>query len=153
MAAIERCALISRATGLIRERAPDIARALTLEQGKPLAESLREGHLAADIIDFLAEESRRLASRGIPPRQRLDSQSVVHRVPVGPVAAFTPGIFQPICRHARSAVRSRRDAGGHQAGGRDARSCLELARAFVDAGLPPGVLNVVCGDPAEIFRR
>src|SRR5450432_1157424 len=56
----DRCTIILAATALIRERAKSISQVLTLEQGKPLAESLREVTLAADIIDFLAEESRRL---------------------------------------------------------------------------------------------
>src|SRR5579859_1645157 len=90
---LERCAVIARATALIRARAADIARVLTLEQGKPLSESLREVNLAADIIDFLAEESRRLASRGIPPRAAAILSQTVERVPVGPVAAFTPWNF------------------------------------------------------------
>jgi succinate-semialdehyde dehydrogenase / glutarate-semialdehyde dehydrogenase len=151
LTAIERCAVISRATGLIRERAPDIAHMLTLEQGKPLTESLREVLLAADIIDFLAEESRRLSSRGVPPRSASILSQVVHRVPVGPVAAFTPWNFP--------ANLPARKLGGALAAGcsvvikpaeETPASCLALARAFVDAGLPPGVLNVVCGNPAEI---
>lgn len=56
--------LIARATALVRERAPAIARVLTLDHGKSLVEALREVQLAADIIDFLAEEAKRLASRG-----------------------------------------------------------------------------------------
>ena len=151
LTALDRCAVISRATALIRERAPDIARALTLEQGKPLAESLREVTLAADIIDFLAEESRRLASRGIPPRSAAILSQTVQRVPVGPVAAFTPWNFP--------ANLPARKLGGALAAGctvvikpaeETPATCLELARAFVDAGLPRGVLNVVCGNPAEI---
>ncbi len=151
LTAMDRCAVIARATALIRERAPGIARVLTLEQGKPLAESLREVTLAADIIDFLAEESRRLASRGVPPRSAAILSQTVQRVPVGPVAAFTPWNFP--------ANLPARKIGGALAAGctvvikpaeETPATCLELARAFVDAGLPRGVLNVVCGDPAEI---
>ena len=89
----DRCAIILAATALIRERAKSISQVLTLEQGKPLAESLREVTSAADIIDFLAEESRRLASRGVPPRTAAILSQTVLRVPVGPVAAFTPWNF------------------------------------------------------------
>ena len=151
LTALDRCAFIARATSLIRQRAPDIARVLTLEQGKPLAESLREVTLAADIIDFLAEESRRLASRGVPPRTKAILSQTVHRVPVGPVAAFTPWNFP--------ANLPARKLGGALAAGctlvikpaeETPATCLEIARAFVDAGLPPGVLNVICGDPAAI---
>ena len=62
---LERFRIITRATALMRERASQIATVLTLEQGKPMAEALREVALAAEIIDFLAEEGKRLASRGV----------------------------------------------------------------------------------------
>jgi succinate-semialdehyde dehydrogenase/glutarate-semialdehyde dehydrogenase len=148
---LDRCAVIGRATGLVRDRARVIAEALTLEQGKPLAEALREVTLAADIIDFLAEESRRLASRGVPARTANILSQTVLRVPVGPVAAFTPWNFP--------ANLPARKIGGALAAGctvvikpaeETPATCLAIARAFVDAGLPSGVLNVVCGDPAEI---
>jgi len=151
LTALDRCAFITRATALIRERSAAIARVLTLEQGKPLAEARREVVLAADIIDFLAEESRRLASRGVPPRSTSILSQTVHRVPVGPVAAFTPWNFP--------ANLPARKIGGALAAGctlvikpaeETPATCLELARAFTDAGLPRGVLNVIFGNPAEI---
>jgi succinate-semialdehyde dehydrogenase / glutarate-semialdehyde dehydrogenase len=140
-----------RAAALLRERAPAISRVLTLEQGKPLAESSREVVLSADIIDFLAEESRRLASRGVPARTPNVTSQTVMRVPVGPVAAFTPWNF-PMNLPARK-------LGGALAAGcsviikpdeETPASCMELVRCFVDAGLPAGVLNMVLGRPAEI---
>jgi succinate-semialdehyde dehydrogenase/glutarate-semialdehyde dehydrogenase len=148
---IERFRIISRATQLIRERAPDIARVLTLEQGKPLAEALREVTLSADIIDFLAEEGKRLASRGVPPRLPNVLSQTVERVPVGPVAAFTPWNFP--------ANLPSRKLGGALAAGCSViikpdeqvpGTCMELVRAFHDSGLPAGVLNMVLGNPAEI---
>ena len=148
---LERFHIITRATRLIRERAASIAAVLTLEQGKPLAEATREVTLAADIIDFLAEESKRLASRGVPPRLPTILSQTVQRVPVGPVAAFTPWNFP--------ANLPARKLGGALAAGcsviikpaeETPATCLELARAFVDAGLPAGVLNVVAGNPAAI---
>ncbi len=148
---LERFRIITRATQLMRERAPRIARILTLEQGKPLAEALREVTLSADIIDFLAEEGKRLASRGVPARLPNVLSQTVMRVPVGPVAAFTPWNF-PVN------LPSRKLGGALSAGcsviikpdEQVAASCLEIARAFMDAGLPAGVLNVVAGDPAQI---
>jgi succinate-semialdehyde dehydrogenase/glutarate-semialdehyde dehydrogenase len=147
----DRCAILDRATALIRERAPAIAGILTREQGKPLPEAVREVTLAADIVDFLTEESRRLASRGVPARSAAILSQTVRRVPVGPVAAFTPWNFP--------ANLPARKMGGALAAGctvvikpaeETPGTCLALARAFTDAGLPPGVLNVVCGDPALI---
>lgn len=149
--AIERTAIIGRATALIRERATRIATILTREQGKPLAESRREVLLSADIIDFLAEESRRLATRGVPSRTAAILSQSVQRVPVGPVAAFTPWNFP--------ANLPARKLGGALAAGctvvlkpaeETPGTCLTIAEAFVDAGLPAGVLNVICGEPAAI---
>ena len=150
---LERFRIITKATALLRERAPAIARILTLEQGKPLAEALREVLLSADIIDFLAEEAKRLAARGMPPRLPNVLAQTVQRVPVGPVAAFTPWNFP--------ANLPARKLGGALAAGcsvvikpseETPATCLELARAFVDAGLPAGVLNVVTGDAAAISQ-
>ena len=93
LSAFERFQIMVRATRLMRERAPRIARAITLEQGKPLAEALREVQLSADIIDFLAEEGKRLYGRTVPPRQANVLSQTVMRQPVGPVAAFTPWNF------------------------------------------------------------
>lgn len=148
---IERFRIITKATALIRERAPTIARIMTLEQGKPLAEARREVTLSADIIDFLAEEAKRLGSRGVPARLSNVLSQTVMRVPVGPVAAFTPWNFP--------ANLPSRKIGGALAAGCSViikpdeqvpATCMELVRAFVDAGLPPGVLNMVLGNPAEI---
>lgn len=148
---IERFRIIARATGLIRERAQAIASILVQEQGKPLPEARREVTLSADIIDFLAEEAKRLASRGVPPRLDNVLSQTVMRVPVGPVAAFTPWNFP--------ANLPSRKIGGALAAGCSVvikpdeqvpATCMELVRAFHDAGLPAGVLNMVLGDPAQI---
>jgi succinate-semialdehyde dehydrogenase/glutarate-semialdehyde dehydrogenase len=151
---IERAAIIQRATALLRERAPEIARIMTLEQGKPLAESTREVQLSADIIDFLAEEGKRAYGRLVPPRSRSILAQAVLKVPVGPVAAFTPWNF-PVNLPSRK-------IGGALAAGctmvlkaaeETPGSAVEIVRAFADAGLPAGVLNLVFGVPAEVSER
>src|SRR5574340_968583 len=148
---IERQRVIARATQLLRERAKDIAMALTLEQGKPYAEALREVVLGADIIDFLAEEGKRLYGRTVAPRSAGVLAQVVMRQPVGPVAAFTPWNFP--------ANLPSRKLGGALAAGcsviikpaeQTPATCMEMVRAFHDAGLPRGVLNMVCGPPADV---
>ena len=148
---LERQRIIARATQLMRERQAHIAQILTLEQGKPLAESRREVLLAADIIDFLAEEARRLPIRGVPPRLGNILSQTVTRVPVGPVAAFTPWNFP--------ANLPARKLGGALAAGcsvivkpaeETPMTCVELVRAFAEAGLPPGVLQLLAGRPAQI---
>ncbi|KJJ95757.1 aldehyde dehydrogenase [Burkholderiaceae bacterium 26] len=151
MVPLDRFKVITKATSLMRARVNEIARILTLEQGKPLAEAQREVLLSADIIDFLAEEAKRLPLRNVPPRVANIIAQTVQRVPVGPVAAFTPWNF-PCNLPARK-------LGGALAAGcsvvikpaeETPATCLEIARAFADAGLPAGVLNVVFGDPAQI---
>ncbi|MCA9906510.1 MAG: aldehyde dehydrogenase family protein, partial [Anaerolineae bacterium] len=115
-------------------------------QGKPLTEAEREVRLSAEIIDFLAEEAKRLAARGVPPRTPGVASQTVMRVPVGPVAAYSPWNF-PCNLPARK-------LGGALAAGcsvvlkpdeRTPSAAVELVRCFVDAGLPDGVINVVTG--------
>ncbi len=153
MLPIERYRIMTAATRLLRQRADHIAEILTTEQGKPLAESKREVLLAADIIDFLAEEAKRLPIRGVPARTPGIISQTVHRVPVGLVAAFTPWNFP--------ANLPARKIGGALAAGcsvilkpaeETPGTALEIARAFADSDLPPGVLNLVAGRPAEISR-
>jgi succinate-semialdehyde dehydrogenase/glutarate-semialdehyde dehydrogenase len=142
---------IASATRLLRERADAIARIMTLEQGKPLAESRREVLLSADIIDFLAEEGKRAYGRLVPPRSDAIFAQAVTRVPVGPAALFTPWNF-PMNLPARKVGAAL--AAGCSAILKPAEdtpgSAIELLRAFHDAGLPAGVLNLVCGDPAQV---
>lgn len=143
--------LITLATRLLRERADAIARVMTLEQGKPLAESRREVLLSADIIDFLAEEGKRAYGRLVPPRTDAILAQAVTRVPIGPAALFTPWNF-PMNLPARKVGAAL--AAGCSAILKPAEetpgSAIELVRAFHDAGLPPGVLNLVCGDPSQV---
>jgi succinate-semialdehyde dehydrogenase/glutarate-semialdehyde dehydrogenase len=148
---IERFRIITRATALLRERAVGVARHLTLEQGKPSSEALREVMLSADIVDFLAEEGKRLASRGVPPRLPNILSQTVARVPVGPVAAFTPWNFP--------ANLPARKVGAALAAGCSViikpddqvpATCMALVQAFHDAGLPAGVLNLLLGPPEPI---
>jgi len=142
---------ITRATRLLRERADAIARIMTLEQGKPLAESRREVLLSAEIIDFLAEEGKRAYGRLVPPRTDAVLAQAVSRVPVGPAALFTPWNF-PLNLPARKVGAAL--AAGCSAILKPAEetpgSAMEMVRAFHDAGLPAGVLNLVCGDPAQV---
>ncbi|RYY64540.1 MAG: aldehyde dehydrogenase family protein, partial [Comamonadaceae bacterium] len=92
MSVYERVAIMRRAAGLLRERADDIARLLTQEQGKPLAEARGEAMAGADIIEWFADEGRRVYGRIVPGRN-VAAQQLVIKEPVGPVAAFTPWNF------------------------------------------------------------
>ncbi len=148
--AFNRYGVLRRAAELLRERAAEIGRVTTIEQGKPVAEATMEVFGAADILDWFAEEGRRVYGRIVPSR-RPGVRQLVLRQPVGPTAAFTPWNF-PITIPARK-------IGGALAAGctmvikpaeETPATGLALARALVDAGLPPGVLSVVFGDPATV---
>ena len=90
--AYERANVLRKAAALVRERADAIARIMTQEQGKVLAESRAEVLTTADIIEWFAEEGRRAYGRIVPGRGKGVRQLVVQE-PVGVVAAFTPWNF------------------------------------------------------------
>lgn len=151
--AAERGKIIKRAADLIRERTEKIALAMTLEQGKPLAESRGEVAYAADVIEWYAEEGRRAYGRIVPSRVQ-GVRLMVEQEPVGVAVAFTPWNFP--------ALTPARKMGGALAAGcslilkpaeETPATALELARAFIDAGLPKGVLNVVFGTPSAVSEH
>src|SRR5690554_3398494 len=148
--AFERSKIMRKAAELLRERADEIARIMTLEQGKPLAEAKMETLAAADVIDWFAEEARRTYGQIIPARAPGVTQMAV-KEPVGPVAAFTPWNF-PINQIVRklSAALAAGCSIIVKAPEETPASPAELIRAFADAGVPAGVVNLVYGIPAEI---
>jgi succinate-semialdehyde dehydrogenase/glutarate-semialdehyde dehydrogenase len=147
----ERGRILRKAADLMRERADEIARQMTMEQGKPLAESKMEAGAGADILEWYAEEGRRAYGRVIAPSVPTVLRAMMVKEPVGPVAAFTPWNF-PV-------VTPVRKIGGALAAGctliikpseETPAGTIAIAQALQDAGLPKGVLNVVFGVPAEI---
>ena len=148
--AIERAKTMRAAAALVRERADTIAAWMTHEQGKPLAEARTETLAAADIIEWFADESRRIYGRIVPPRN-LANQQMVLKEPVGPVAAFTPWNF-PINQVVRkvSAALATGCSIIVKAPEETPASPAALLQAFVDAGVPAGVVGLVYGNPAEI---
>ncbi|MDR6216388.1 NAD-dependent succinate-semialdehyde dehydrogenase [Paracidovorax wautersii] len=149
--AIERAKAMRRAAALMRERADSIARILTQEQGKPLAEAKVEAMAAADMIEWFADEGLRIYGRIVPSRGNLNVRQLVLKDPVGPVAAFTPWNF-PINQVVRK-LGAALGAGCSilvKAPEETPASPAELIRAFADAGVPPGTVGLVYGDPAEI---
>ena len=148
--AYDRYKTMQKAAQLLRERADSIARIMTQEQGKPLAEARMEVLSGADVIDWLAEEGRRSYGRLVPSRGSDIEQKVI-KEPVGPVAAFTPWNF-PINQVVRK-LSSALAAGCSiiiKAPEETPASPAELIRAFADAGVPAGVIGLVYGDPAEV---
>jgi len=147
----ERSKIMRRAAALMRERAGDIAPLLTQEQGKPLVEAKGEAMAAADIIEWFADEGLRVYGRIVPSRANNSIRQMVLKDPVGPVAAFTPWNF-PINQVVRK-VGAGLAAGCSmlvKAAEETPAAPAALVKAFADAGLPPGVLGLVYGSPAEI---
>ena len=143
--------LMYRAAALVRERAPVIAQVLTQEQGKPLAEARGETLAAADIIEWCADEGMRMYGRIVPARTSLSIRQMVLKDPVGPTAAFTPWNF-PINQVVRK-LAAALAAGCSmivKAAEETPAAPAALIQAFVDADLPPGVVGLVYGTPAEI---
>jgi succinate-semialdehyde dehydrogenase/glutarate-semialdehyde dehydrogenase len=130
--------------------ADDLARLLTAEQGKPLAEARGEIAYAASFIEWFAEEARRVYGETIPAPVA-NRRITVQRQPVGVVAAITPWNFP-------AAMLTRKLAPALAVGCTVVLkpseltpfSALALAVLGEEAGLPPGTLSVVTGDPAPI---
>ena len=146
----ERAATMRKAAALLRERAADIGRLLTLEQGKPFAEAKGEVLAGADIIEWFADEGRRVYGRIVPSRN-LAAQQLVLKEPIGPVAAFTPWNF-PVNQIVRKLGAALASGCSFlvKAPEETPASPAALLQTFVDAGVPPGTVGLVYGDPAEI---
>jgi succinate-semialdehyde dehydrogenase/glutarate-semialdehyde dehydrogenase len=149
----DRSKVLRRAADLIRERLESIARVMSAESGKPLAESRAEIGGAADQFDWYADETRRLYGYTIEGRTQ-DVRMQVRWEPVGVVAAFTAWNF-PAVLPARK-IAAALGAGcsiilkpAEEAPG----SCMALAQACHDAGLVAGALNIVTGEPAVISEH
>ena len=148
--AFERSKLLRKAADHLRSRADAIARLMTMEQGKPLAEARAEILGGADTIDWFAEEARRTYGQVIPARGEGIYQLTM-KEPVGPVAAFTPWNF-PINQIVRKLAASL--AAGCsiivKAPEETPASPAELIRCFLDAGVPGDVIGLIYGVPSEI---
>ena len=147
---LERSAILRKAAELMRQRVDVIATAMTVEQGKPLAEAKIEVLSSADFLDWFAEEGRRTYGRIIPARAQ-GVTNLVTKEPVGPILALTPWNF-PISQAVRK-VGAALCAGCSviiKPPEETPVSASELIRALIDAGLPAGVVNLVYGVPSEI---
>ena len=141
----QRCELMHQAAALFRQRIDDIAPLMTQEHGKPLQDSYKELHFSADVIDYYAEEARRQFGSHFEGDAG-PTHSFLFKQPVGVVAAITPWNF-PV------------DLLSWKVGPALAVGCtlvvkppseapvaaIEFLRCFEDAGLPPGVINIVTG--------
>ncbi len=146
--AYERSALLRRWHGLILAEEQGLARTIALEMGKPVTEALGEVRYAASFIEWYAEEAKRVYGETVPS-QFAHKRLFATKHPVGPVYAVTPWNFP-------SAMPARK-AGPALAAGctiilkpaeQSPLTALRLAQLWLDAGGPPGVLQVLpCLDP------
>ncbi|MGW0579663.1 NAD-dependent succinate-semialdehyde dehydrogenase [Streptomyces sp. NPDC002920] len=147
-----RTAILHTAADLLTERADEVGRIMTLEQGKPLAEAAGEARRVADTLRWHADDARRAYGRIIPSAP--GTLLTVRREPIGPVAAFVPWNF-PAGGPMRK-ISSALAAGCSiviKASEETPATAAALVECFVEAGLPAGVLNLVFGEPAEVSDR
>jgi succinate-semialdehyde dehydrogenase/glutarate-semialdehyde dehydrogenase len=146
----DRAKILKKTGDLMRERADAIARTLTMEQGKPLAEAKAEILHSADTFEWFAEEGKRAYGQIIPNSQS-GKRHLTIKHPVGVVAAISPWNF-PITLQARKIAPAL--AAGCTIVSRPASQtplCLvQVFECLVDAGLPPGVANLVIGPAQEM---
>lgn len=144
-----RAEIILKAATLMRERIEEIAHSITLEHGKPIAQARAEVIRGCEFFEWDAAEGLRLYGRVIPSAPGI--RYIVLQQPIGVVAGFSPWNF-PMSQPSRK-------IGGALAAGcsiimkaaeETPAGAIHIARAFHDAGLPPGVLNLVFGVPSEI---
>jgi succinate-semialdehyde dehydrogenase / glutarate-semialdehyde dehydrogenase len=146
----ERGKLLRKLSDLMLANADDLARLMTAEQGKPLAEARGEVNYAASFYEWFSEEGRRLYGDIIPSGQK-DKRLLVLRQPIGVVGAITPWNFP--------AAMITRKAGAALAAGctfivkpaeSTPLSALAQAELAHRAGFPPGVFNVITGKARAI---
>ncbi|MBN8831752.1 MAG: NAD-dependent succinate-semialdehyde dehydrogenase [Sphingomonadales bacterium] len=146
----ERSAILERWHALLLENLDDLARIMTAEQGKPLAEAAGEIRYAASFVKWFAEEGRRIRGHDVPA-PTADRRILVRKEPIGVCAAITPWNFL-------AAMITRKVAPALAAGCTmivkpselTPFTALAIAALGLEAGLPAGVLNVVTGLPQEI---
>lgn len=148
--AAERAALLMKWHGLIDRHKEEIARVMTLEQGKPLQEALGEIMYANSFVAWFAEEGKRVYGQSVPASAP-DKRILVMHQPVGVIAAITPWNFP-------AAMMTRKVAPALAAGCTAVvkpseltpLTAYRLAELAHEAGIPPGVLNVITGNDKEI---
>ena len=146
----ERSKIIRKISELIRKKNSVLSKWLTQEVGKPLKESLGEVNGAADIFEWSSEEAKRIYGETLQGRLP-DTRIHVYYQPVGVVAALVPWNF-PITLASRK-ISTALSAGCSVIVKPDVitpGSVMELVDICNEAGLPPGVLNLLSGDPAYI---
>lgn len=150
LTAWDRAKVLRKTADLMRQHCDSLARTLTLEQGKPLAESRAEILHSADTFEWFAEEGKRAYGQVIPHSQP-GKRHLTLKHPVGVVGAISPWNF-PITLQARKIAPAL--AAGCTVVSKPASqtplSLIQLFEYLIEAGLPPGVANLVIGPAQEI---
>ncbi|HEY4009484.1 MAG TPA: aldehyde dehydrogenase family protein, partial [Acidobacteriaceae bacterium] len=150
LTALERGNMLHRVADELMRRRPEIARTITLENGKPLAQSEGEVGMAADHLHWFAEEARRMYGRSVP-NQVKGKRHLIVKTPIGVVGAIAPWNF-PLVLSVRK-VAPAMAAGCPvilKPAGQTPLSAVHLAECMQSAGVPAGVFQVVLGDAAMI---
>jgi succinate-semialdehyde dehydrogenase/glutarate-semialdehyde dehydrogenase len=151
--ALERGNILSSVAVAMRAQCAQLAALLTLEQGKTIKEATAEVMSSAELVQWLAEEGKRVYGRIVPARNH-GMEQLVYLEPVGPVAAFSPWNY-PVTLATRKIGHAL--AAGCSIVIKPAEECpsavLALAKIFLDCGVPAAALQVLFGNPAEISER
>ena len=153
IAAWTRASVLRKAADLLRERNEAGARIMSTETGKPLAEARAEFNAAADQFEWYGEEAKRIYGQTIPGRARDERLSVTYQ-PVGVCLALSAWNF-PALLPARKIAAAL--AAGCSVIARPASeapgSCMVIAQALLDAGLPAGALSLLTGNSGPMVQR
>src|SRR4030066_702234 len=145
----ERYDILLKTSGLVNERTEDIARTLAQEAGKPMRDARAEVSRAVQTFLISAEEAKRIHGKGIPAEAATGSENRLAftiRVPVGPICAISPFNFQLnlVAHKVAPAI-----AAGNTVVLKPAEltpiTAIKLGRIMMEAGLPPGYLNIIFG--------
>ncbi len=146
----DRATIIRKIADLIRKKNNELAKWMTLETGKPLAEGLAEASASADIFEWNAEETKRIYGQTVQSRFP-STRVIINYEPVGVVAALSPWNF-PLVLAARK-ISTALAAGCSVICKPDVitpGTVMELVNIVNQCGVPPGVVNLLSGDPAMI---
>jgi succinate-semialdehyde dehydrogenase/glutarate-semialdehyde dehydrogenase len=151
--AVERANLLHGVAARLRQNAERIAQVLSLELGAPLAAAKMEAMVAADVFDWSAGEARRIYGRVIPSRFP-ETRQIALKEPVGVVFAVSPWnmpaifparkIAEALAAGCSVIIKPAEETPG---------GAVEIVRAIEAAGIPPGVVNLVFGVPAQVSRH
>jgi len=149
----ERATIIRKIADKIRKKNNELAKWMTIETGKPLAEGLAEVNGSADIFEWNAEETKRIYGQTVQSRFQ-DTRVIINYEPVGVVAALSPWNF-PLILAARK-ISTALAAGCSVICKPDVitpGTVMELVDIISQCGVPPGVVNLLSGDPASIASQ